>query len=64
MPRRFYAFMQYAEGRPSKGDKGIPLYDYLLSQHDARIAAGIACSARSCLPDEKDAKSRPALPIS
>jgi Protein of unknown function (DUF1549)/Protein of unknown function (DUF1553) len=27
----FYAFMHYAEGRPGKGNKGIPLYDYLLS---------------------------------
>ncbi|MSQ96012.1 MAG: DUF1549 domain-containing protein [Gemmataceae bacterium] len=27
----FYAFMQYSEGRPRKGDKGNPLYDYLLS---------------------------------
>ena len=27
----FYAFMQYAEGRPRKGDKGNGLYDYLLA---------------------------------
>ncbi len=27
----FYAFMQYSEGRPRKGDKGNPLYDYLLA---------------------------------
>ena len=27
----FYAFMQYNDGKPRKGDKGNPLYDYLLS---------------------------------
>ena len=51
----FYAFMQYSDGRPRKGDKGNPLYDYLLTSMTEnrgwdRIFKEIM------LPDEKDEK--------
>src|ERR1051325_8757570 len=51
----FDAFMQYSDGRPRKGDKGNPLYDYLLTSFNEnrgwdRIFKDIM------LPDEKDAK--------
>jgi hypothetical protein len=52
----FYAFLQYAEGRPGKGDKGNRLYDYLLASFSEnrswdRMFKDII------LPDEKDAKN-------
>ncbi len=49
----FYAFMQYADGRPSKGNKGNPLYDYLLtSMNENRSWDRIF--REMMLPDEKD----------
>jgi Protein of unknown function (DUF1549)/Protein of unknown function (DUF1553) len=51
----FYAFMQYADGRPRKGDKGNPLYDYLLTSMNENRAWD-RIFREMMLPDEKDAK--------
>lgn len=49
----FYAFMQYADGRSSKGNKGNPLYDYLLSSMNENRGWD-RIFREMMLPDEKD----------
>ena len=51
----FYAFMQYSDGRPRKGDKGNPLYDYLLTSLTENRSWD-RMFKEMMLPDEKDAK--------
>lgn len=51
----FYAFMQYSDGRARKGDKGNPLYDYLLTSFTANKSWD-RMFKEIMLPDEKDAK--------
>ncbi|MBI1832741.1 MAG: DUF1549 domain-containing protein [Planctomycetes bacterium] len=51
----FYAFMQYADGRPRKGDRGNPLYDYLLTSFSENRAWD-RIFKEMMLPDEKDPK--------
>jgi hypothetical protein len=51
----FYAFMQYADGQRRKGDKGNPLYDYLLRSFEQNKSWD-GVFREMMLPDEKDAK--------
>jgi hypothetical protein len=51
----FFAFMQYTDGRPRKGDKGNPLYDYLLRSMTENRGWDQVFK-EMMLPDEKDAK--------
>ncbi|MBI3821788.1 MAG: DUF1549 domain-containing protein, partial [Planctomycetes bacterium] len=51
----FYAFMQYVDGQRRKGDKGNPLYDYLLKSFDENRPWD-RMFREMMLPDEKDAK--------
>ncbi len=51
----FYAFMQYSDGRPRKGDKGNPLYDYLLTSFGENRGWD-RMFKEMMLPDEKNAK--------
>lgn len=51
----FYAFMQYSDGRPRKGDKGNPLYDYLLTSVTENRGWDRVFK-EMMLPDEKDTK--------
>jgi hypothetical protein len=51
----FYAFMQYAEGKPRKGDKGNPLYDYLLTSMTENRGWD-RIFREMMLPDEKNPK--------
>ncbi len=51
----FYAFMQYADGRPRKGEKGNPFYDYLLTSFNENRSWD-RIFREMMLPDEKDAK--------
>lgn len=53
----FYAFMQYSDGRPRKGDKGNPLYDYLLRSFGENHTWDRVFK-EMMLPDEKDAKTQ------
>jgi hypothetical protein len=51
----FYAFMQYSDGQRRKGDKGVPLYDYLLRSFNENRSWD-RMFREMMLPDEKDAK--------
>ena len=51
----FFAFMQYVDGQRRKGDKGNPLYDYLLKSF-AENRSWDRMFREMMLPDEKDAK--------
>lgn len=51
----FYAFMQYSDGRPKKGDKGNPLYDYLLTSFTENRSWD-QIFKDVMLPNEQDAK--------
>lgn len=53
----FYAFMQYSDGRPKKGDKGNPLYDYLLTSISENRGWD-RMFKEMMLPDEADAKNK------
>jgi uncharacterized protein DUF1549/uncharacterized protein DUF1553 len=53
----FYAFMQYSDGRPKKGDKGNPLYDYLLTSFNENRGWD-RMFKEMMLPDETDAKNK------
>jgi len=51
----FFAFMQYSDGRPQKGNKGNPLYDYLLTSLSENRGWD-RMFKEMMLPDEKDTK--------
>jgi hypothetical protein len=51
----FFAFMQYVDGQRRKGDKGNPLYDYLLKSFSENRSWD-RMFREMMLPDEKDAK--------
>src|SRR5262245_5925928 len=53
----FFAFMQYSDGRPRKGDKGNPLYDYLLTSITENRGWD-RMFKEMMLPDETDAKTK------
>jgi Protein of unknown function (DUF1549)/Protein of unknown function (DUF1553) len=53
--QQFFAFMQYADGQRRKGDKGNPLYDYLLRSFSENRSWD-RMFREMMLPDEKDAK--------
>lgn len=51
----FFAFMQYNDGQRRKGDKGNPLYDYLLTSFNENRGWD-RIFREMMLPDEKDPK--------
>ncbi len=53
----FYGFLQYSEGRPKKGDKGNPLYDYLLTSLSENRAWD-RMFREIMVPDEADPKMK------
>ena len=55
--QQFFAFMQYADGQRRKGDKGNPLYDYLLASFTEN-RSWEKMFRDMMLPDEKDPKMK------
>jgi hypothetical protein len=53
--QHFFAFMQYTDGQRRKGDKGNPLYDYLLTSFTEN-RSWERMFREMMLPDEKDSK--------
>ncbi len=51
----FFGFMHYADGQRRKGDKGTPLYDYLLASFNENRSWD-RMFREMMLPDEKDPK--------